>query len=52
MLPAFDKTAPFIWAAYGVAALTLSGLAAAVLARLRRAKRALEAAERLSGDEA
>ncbi|MEL6474682.1 MAG: heme exporter protein CcmD [Pseudomonadota bacterium] len=44
MIPAFDDTAPFIWAAYAFTALVLLGVAAAILARASAARSKLEAA--------
>ena len=42
MIPGFDHTAPYIWAAYGLAALTLGALVAVVLLRARHARLRLE----------
>ena len=45
ILPTFAEHAPFIWAAYGLSALTLSGVIAIVLIRARMAKERLERLE-------
>jgi len=46
MLPVFQEHAPYIWAAYGLAALTLGGLIAAILVRARAARGRLERLQR------
>ncbi len=45
MIPEFDHTGPFIWAAYAFSALVLGGLIAATFARASRAKAKLAALE-------
>lgn len=45
MIPEFDHTGPFIWAAYGFAGLVLAGLIAVTFARAARAKAKLAALE-------
>lgn len=42
LVPDFDKTAPFVWAAYAVSALLLIGVAAWTLVRARQARRRLD----------
>lgn len=42
MLPAFDHTGPYIWAAYGLTALVIGGLIAIVAVRARAARRRLD----------
>ena len=46
MIPSFDHTGPFIWAAYALTALALSGTVAAIAFRARSAKHRLERLER------
>ncbi|MEM9740289.1 MAG: heme exporter protein CcmD [Pseudomonadota bacterium] len=46
MLPEFQDHAPYIYAAYGLAALTLGGLLSVVLLRARCAKARLERLQR------
>ncbi len=46
LLPAFDHTGPYIWAAYGLSALVFLGLLAVVLARAGAARTRLERLER------
>jgi len=46
MLPQFQEHAPFIYAAYGLAALTLGVLVVAIFARARAAKTRLERLQR------
>ena len=45
MIPEFDHTGPYIWAAYGFAALVIGGLIAGTLHRAKQAKTKLEALE-------
>lgn len=45
MIPAFDHTAPYIWASFGFAAVVLLGLTAGALIRARRAKARLDRLE-------
>jgi heme exporter protein CcmD len=45
-MPEFDKYAPYVWWAYGLAAAVLGGLIVWSLLRASRAKRELEAAEK------
>lgn len=52
MMPAFDDTAPYIWAAYGLSALVLGTLVAIIILRARAARRRLarlQAEERDAG---
>lgn len=42
MIPIFDHTGPYIWAAYGLATLTLVALVAVIIARARAARARLE----------
>lgn len=49
MLPSFEDHAPYIYAAYGLATLTLSGLILAVLWRARAAKARLERLQAQAG---
>ncbi|MCI4644338.1 MAG: heme exporter protein CcmD [Hyphomonadaceae bacterium] len=42
MIPVFDHTAPYIWAAYGLAAAVLIALVGAVLWRAHAARARLE----------
>ncbi len=42
MVPAFDDTGPYIWAAYGLAIAVICALAAITLVRARAARRRLE----------
>lgn len=46
MIPAFDDTAPYIWAAYAFSAAVLGGLIASVFARASAARQRLDAVER------
>jgi heme exporter protein CcmD len=46
MLPLFDKYAPYVFAAYAVAAVILVALVAWPVLRIRKARRELDAAER------
>ncbi|MEO1100608.1 MAG: heme exporter protein CcmD [Pseudomonadota bacterium] len=45
MIPVFDHTGPFIWAAYAFSGLVLGGLIAVTFARAARAKAKLAALE-------
>ncbi len=38
MVPVFDDTAPYIWAAYGLSAVVIAALIGLVSARARRAR--------------
>lgn len=51
MIPIFDHTAPFIWAAYGLSALVLAALIAFVAIRARAAKTRFERMESLKEDD-
>ncbi len=42
MMPHFDHTGPYIWAAYGLAALVIGALVAMVSLRAREAHRRLD----------
>lgn len=46
LLPVFQEHGPFIWAAYGIAALMLGGLTVTILARARSARETLDRLER------
>ncbi len=46
LVPAFDKTAPYVWAAYGLSALVLVAVAVWILIRARKARRRLDRLER------
>lgn len=48
MIPSFDHTGPFIWAAYALSALVLGGMIAAIVLRASAARARLE---RLQQDE-
>lgn len=52
VVPDFDHTGPFIWAAYGVSAFVLGALIAYVLARAAGARARLERLEKLEEAEA
>ena len=46
MIPEFDHTGAFIWAAYGFAGVVIAGLIVLTLVRAGRAKARLEALEK------
>lgn len=48
MLPQFAEHAPYIYAAYGLAALTMGGLIAGIVLRARAARAKLERLQRQS----
>lgn len=52
MIPSFDDTAPFIWAAYGLSALVLAGVIALVTLRAGAARARLERLEREEEEDA
>ncbi|MEO0815941.1 MAG: heme exporter protein CcmD [Pseudomonadota bacterium] len=51
MLPQFEDHAPYIYAAYGLAAVTLGVLVAVILFRARSAKNRLERLQRQVDEE-
>lgn len=51
MIPTYDHTGPYIWAAYGFAAFVLFALTLGVLIRGRRAQARLERLERETEEE-
>ncbi|MEL6569357.1 MAG: heme exporter protein CcmD [Pseudomonadota bacterium] len=51
MLPQFEDHAPYIYAAYGLAAVTLGVLVAVILFRARAAKSRLERLQRQVDEE-
>ena len=51
MIPVFDKTGPYIWAAYGASLLVIVLLIIAVLLVTARARRGLAKLEAMDKDE-
>ncbi len=52
MIPRFDHTGPYIWAAYGISALVLAAIIGVVLWRAAAARARLERLEREEEEEA
>ena len=51
MIPSFDHTAPYIWAAYGLAAVVLIALVVAIVWRAGAARKRLDRVQKQHSDE-